>query len=158
MKIKELQDAINARLQKFDGKKYNSAGARPEYHGWYVGEIVKELEKNGIEIFRPITWKIIAEIDGPGEVKVYDGEVAKIELDAKRDRRYKNGGPGIINSIRVCFREELQSMSIEEARVFLLKKDLDDRIKYYKKERERIAAELDDVAGKIAELPALEIV
>lgn len=158
MTIQELQDAINKRLQKLDGKKYSGKGASPEYHGWYGAEIEEELESRGIDIFHVSTWKIIAEIDGPGEVKVSYKEVAEIKVSVKTDRRYKYGGPGTVNSIRVCFREELQSMSIEEARVFLLKKDLDDRIKYYKKERERIAAELDDVAGKIAELTALEIV
>lgn len=158
MTIKELQDDINVRLQQFDGRKYTGAGSIPEYHKWYEGAIEEELEKNGIEIFHPITWRIVAEIDGPREVRIHDAEVAKIELNAKKDRRYKYGGPGTINSIRVYFREELQGMSIEEARVFLLKAELDSRLEYYKKERERIAATLDEIAGKIAELTALEVV
>lgn len=68
MMIQELQDAINKRLEKFDGKKYPGKGAAPEYHEWYEGEIEKELESRGIDIFRVSAWKIIAEIEGPGEV------------------------------------------------------------------------------------------
>ena len=158
MTIQELQDAINKRLQKLDGKKYSGKGASPEYHGWYEAEIGAELESRGIDIFRVSTWKIIAEIDGPGEVKVSYKEVAEIKVSTKTDRRYKYGGPGTVNSIRVLFHEELQGLSIEEARVFLLKADLESRLEYYKKERARLAAELDEAADKIAELTAIEIV
>nr|WP_326210127.1 hypothetical protein [uncultured Oscillibacter sp.] len=158
MTIQELQDAINKRLEKLDGKKYTNKGARPEYHKWYTEEIVEELESRGVDIFRVATWRIVAEIDGPGEVKVSYTEVAKIELSAKRDRRYKHGGPGTILSIRVDFREELRPLTIEEARVFILKADLESRLEYYKKERARLAAELDETAKKIAELTAIEIV
>lgn len=158
MTIQELQDAINKRLQKLDGKKYSGKGASPEYHGWYEAEIGAELESRGIDIFRVSTWKIIAEIDGPGEVKVSYKEVAEIKVSVKTDRRYKYGGPGTVNSIRVIFREELQGLSVEEARVFLLKADLESRLEYYKKECARLAAELDAAADKIAELTAIEIV
>jgi len=99
MTIKELQNAINVRLQQFDGRKYTGTGSIPEYHKWYEGAIAEEFEKNGIKIFRPVTWRIIAEIDGPEEVCVHDAEVAKIELDAKKDRRYKYGGPGTIKNL-----------------------------------------------------------
>lgn len=156
--IQELQDAINRRLEKLDGKKYAGKGVVPEYHKWYESEIEEELESRGIEIFRISTWKIVAEIDGPGEVKVSYEEIAKIEASVKTDRRYKYGGPGTVNSIRVLFREELQGLSIEEARVFLLKAELESRLEYYQKERARLAAELAAAADKIAELTAIEIV
>jgi len=84
MTIKELQDDINVRLQQFDGRKCTGAGSIPKYHKWYEGAIMEELEKNGVVIFHLITWRIIAEIDGHGEVRIHDAEVAKIELDAKR--------------------------------------------------------------------------
>lgn len=158
MTIQELQDAINKRLEKFDGKKYENKEASPEYHEWYTKEIAEELESRGIDIFSVATWRIVAEIDGPGEVKVSYKETAKIELSLKRDRRYTHGGPGAVLSIRVNFREELRPLTIEEARIFILKADLERRLEYYKKERACLAAELDETAKKIAELTAIEII
>lgn len=158
MTIQELQDAINKRLEKFDGKKFKDQGAGPEFHRWYAKEIGEELTESGIEIFYPLTWQIAAQINGPGEVKVFAETVAEVKVDAKRDRRYKCGGPGTILSIRVYFREELRGLTIEETRVFILKEELARRLEYHKKERERLAAELDKTTSKIAELTALEIV
>lgn len=67
MTNKELQDTLNERLKKFDGEKYSGKEAStPIYHRWYMHEIESELESRGIEIFRAATWKIVAEIDGPG--------------------------------------------------------------------------------------------
>lgn len=71
MTNKELQDALNGRLKKFDGEKYSGKEAStPIYHRWYMHEIESELESRGIEIFRAATWKIVAEIDGPGDLRV----------------------------------------------------------------------------------------
>lgn len=62
MTNKELQDALNGRLEKFDGEKYSGKEAStPIYHRWYMHEIESELESRGIEIFRAATWKIVAE-------------------------------------------------------------------------------------------------
>lgn len=130
MTNKELQDALNGRLEKFDGEKYTGKEAcTPVYHRWYMHEIESELESRGIEIFRAATWKIVAEIDGPGVVK----------------------------SIRVQFREDLQGLTIEETRAYLLKADLKNRLEYWRKERERLSAELDKAAEKIADLTSISI-
>lgn len=130
MTNKELQDALNGRLKKFDGEKYSGKEAStPIYHRWYMHEIESELESRGIEIFRAATWKIVAEIDGPGVVK----------------------------SIRVQFREDLQGLTIEETRTYLLKADLENRLAYWRKERERLSAELDKATEKIADLTSISI-
>lgn len=115
MTIKELQDTLNERLKKFEGQRYEGKASIPDYHKWYKSEIEAALADLEIRFFRVATWKIVAEIDGPGEVK----------------------------SILVRFREGLQNMTIEEARVFLLKKDLKARIAYYKGERERLAVKME---------------
>ena len=53
MTNKELQDALNGRLEKFDGEKYSGKEAStPIYHRWYMHKIESELESRGIEIFR----------------------------------------------------------------------------------------------------------
>lgn len=156
--IEELQDSINERLKKYEGSKYTGKeAATPVYHKWYMNEIESELSDRGIDIFHAATWKIVAEIDGPGEVRVSFEEVATVTASLEQDRRYKYGGPGKIKSILVQFREDLQSMTIEEARVYLLKSDLKNRLAYYRKERERLAAELEAVAAKIADLTTITI-
>lgn len=157
MTIKELQDTLNERLKKFEGQRYEGKASIPDYHKWYKSEIEAALADLEIRFFRVATWKIVAEIDGPGEVRVSFETVASVELDIKRDRRYKHDGPGEVKSILVRFREGLQNMTIEEARVFLLKKDLKARIAYYKGERERLAVELETMIGKIADLEAITI-
>lgn len=125
MTNKELQDALNGRLEKFDGEKYTGKEAcTPVYHRWYMHEIESELESRGIEIFRAATWKIVAEIDGPGDLRVGYEPVASVNVEIKRDKRYKFGGPGVVKSIRVQFREDLQGLTIEETRAYLLKADL----------------------------------
>ena len=153
MTNKELQDALNGRLEKFDGEKYTGKEAcTPVYHRWYMHEIESELESRGIEIFRAATWKIVAEIDGPGDLRVGYEPVASVNVEIKRDKRYKFGGPGVVKSIRVQFREDLQGLTIEETRAYLLKADLKNRLEYWRKERERLSAELDKAAEKIADL------
>ena len=128
MTNKELQDALNGRLEKFDGEKYTGKEAcTPVYHRWYMHEIESELESRGIEIFRAATWKIVAEIDGPGDLRVGYEPVASVNVEIKRDKRYKFGGPGVVKSIRVQFREDLQGLTIEETRAYLLKADLKNR-------------------------------
>lgn len=125
MTNKELQDALNGRLEKFGGEKYTGKEAcTPVYHRWYMHEIESELESRGIEIFRAATWKIVAEIDGPGDLRVGYEPVASVNVEIKRDKRYKFGGPGVVKSIRVQFREDLQGLTIEETRAYLLKADL----------------------------------
>lgn len=158
MTIQELQDAINKRLEKFDGRKFKDNGVGPEFHGWYVNEIREALEESGIEIFRPSVWKIIAEVEGPGDVRVWDEAVAEVKADVKKDGRYNCGGPGKVLSIRVSFCQELRSMTIEEARAFILRAEISRLLDYYKNRRKDLAAELNTVADKIAELTAIEIV
>ena len=58
----------------------------------------------------------------------------------------------MIQTIRVHFEEELLGLTIEEARVHLLKADLASRIAYYRAERSRLSQEMDVVADKIATL------
>lgn len=158
MTNKELQDALNGRLEKFDGEKYTGKEAcTPVYHRWYMHEIESELESRGIEIFRAATWKIVAEIDGPGDLRVGYEPVASVNVEIKRDKRYKFGGPGVVKSIRVQFREDLQGLTIEETRAYLLKADLKNRLEYWRKERERLSAELDKAAEKIADLTSISI-
>ena len=44
MTNKELQDALNGRLEKFDGEKYSGKEAStPIYHRWYMHEMESEL-------------------------------------------------------------------------------------------------------------------
>lgn len=158
MTNKELQDALNGRLEKFDGEKYTGKEAStPVYHRWYMHEIESELESRGIEIFRAAAWKIVAEIDGPGDLRVGYEPVASVNVEIKRDKRYKFGGPGVVKSIRVQFREDLQGLTIEETRAYLLKADLKNRLEYWRKERERLSAELDKAAEKIADLTSISI-
>lgn len=158
MTNKELQDALNGRLEKFDGEKYTGKEAcTPVYHRWYMHEIESELKSRGIEIFRAATWKIVAEIDGPGDLRVGYEPVASVNVEIKRDKRYKFGGPGVVKSIRVQFREDLQGLTIEETRAYLLKADLKNRLEYWRKERERLSAELDKAAEKIADLTSISI-
>lgn len=158
MTNKELQDALNGRLEKFDGEKYTGKEAStPVYHRWYMHEIESELESRGIEIFRAATWKIVAEIDGPGDLRVGYEPVASVNVEIKRDKRYKFGGTGVVKSIRVQFREDLQGLTIEETRAYLLKADLKNRLEYWRKERERLSAELDKAAEKIADLTSISI-
>lgn len=58
MTNKELQDALNGRLEKFDGEKYTGKEAcTPVYHRWYMHEIESELESRGIEISGPLPGK-----------------------------------------------------------------------------------------------------
>lgn len=158
MTNKELQNALNGRLEKFDGEKYSGKEAStPIYHRWYMHEIESELESRGIEIFRAATWKIVAEIDGPGDLRVGYEPVASVNVEIKSDKRYKFGGPGVVKSIRVRFREDLQDLTIEETRAYLLKADLKNRLEYWRKERERLSAELDKAAEKIADLTSISI-
>lgn len=87
MTNKELQDALNGRLEKFDGEKYSGKEAStPIYHRWYMHEIESELESRGIEIFRAATWKIVAEIDGPGDLRVGYEPVASVNVETKSDQ------------------------------------------------------------------------
>ena len=48
-------------------------------------------------------------------------------------------------------------MTIEETRAYLLKADLKNRLEYWCKERERLSAELDKAAEKIADLTSISI-
>jgi len=131
MTNKELQGALNGRLEKFDGEKYSGKEAStPIYHRWYMHKIESELESRGIEIFRAATWKIVAEIDGPGDLRVGYEPVASVNVEIKSDKRYKFGDPGVVKSIRVQFREDLQDLTIEETRTYLLKADLENRLAY----------------------------
>ena len=53
--------------------------------------------------------------------------------------------------------EDLQGLTIEETRAYLLKADLKNRLEYWRKERERLSAELDKAAEKIADLTSISI-
>lgn len=156
--IRELQDLINNRLERLSGRKYDGRkAARAEYHEWYMQEVAEELALHGIDFFLPAVWKIVAEIDGPGGVRVSFEAVAEVEVNLKADRRYKFGGPGVVRSIRVKFYERLQDLTVEDARVFLLKEQLSATLAYYRKERERIMAELADIEKEISKLAAITI-
>lgn len=48
-------------------------------------------------------------------------------------------------------------MTIEETRAYLLKADLKNRLEYWRKERERLSAELDKAAEKIVDLTSISI-
>lgn len=157
MKIKDLENAINKRLEQFDGKKYEGRAVTPEYHAWYENEIAEELSDKGIVFFRPSTWKIVADIKGPGEVNVSFADVAEVKVEIKADRRYSYGGPGKVLKMRVHFKDELQGLTIEEARVYLLKADLESRRNYYKNEKARLEGELAEIEAKIAALSELTI-
>ncbi len=157
MKIKDLENAINKRLEQFDGKKYEGRVTTPEYHKWYANEIAEELSDKKIDIFRPSTWKIVADIEGPGEVKVSFKEVAEVKVELKIDRRYSSGGPGKVVKMRVHFQDQIQELTIEEARVYLLKCDLESRIAWYENERVRLEKELAEVKGKIEALSTISI-
>lgn len=158
MTNKELQDALNGRLEKFDGEKYSGKEAStPIYHRWYMHKIESELESRGIEIFRAATWKIVAEIDGPGDLRVGYEPVASVNVEIKSDKRYKFGDPGVVKSIRVQFREDLQDLTIEETRTYLLKANLENRLAYWRKERERLSAELNKAVEKTADLTSISI-
>ena len=63
----------------------------------------------------------------------------------------------MVKSIRVQFREDLQDLTIEETRTYLLKADLEKRLVYWRKERERLSAELNKAAEKIADLTSISI-
>ena len=80
-----------------------------------------------------------------------------MNVEIKRDKRYKFGRPAVVNSIRVQIREDLQGLTIEETRAYLLKADLKNRLEYWRKERERLSAELDKAAEKIADLTSISI-
>lgn len=56
--------------------------------------------------------------------------VASVNVEIKSDKRYKFGDPGVVKSIRVQFREDLQDLTIEETRTYLLKADLENRLAY----------------------------
>lgn len=156
--IKELQSRINNRLAKFDGRKYeDKESSTPEYHKWYMGEIAEEFAAHGIEFLRAAIWKVVAEIDDPSGIRVSYKEVAKVKVDIKKDKRYKFGGPGLVRSIRVEFREELQDLTVEAARVFLLKEELASCLAYYSGERERLVVELAIMEEKIKNFAAITI-
>lgn len=156
--IKELQDTINARLERFSGEKFDSRkGTAAMYHHWYMTEIAVVFAEKMVDYLTPVTWRVVADIDGPGEIKVSYQDVARVEVDAKHDKRYKGAGPGTIRSIRVSFREDMLDLTIAQARVFLLKEDREKRLAYYRGERERLSAELDAAANKIADLVAITI-
>ena len=91
MMIKKLQDALNGRLEKFDGEKYTGKEtSTPVYRRWYMHKIESELESRGIKIFRAAVWKIVAEIGGPGDLRVGYEPVASANARAhvsENDRR-----------------------------------------------------------------------
>lgn len=161
MKIKKLQDRMNEALAEFDGRKYPATkSSLSEYHHWKTDTIDAVIEATpGADFLGVGCWKVTADIyDGPGGLKVAGEDVAEITADLKPDARYKWGnGPGTVKSIRVAFRPELLDLTIEEARLFLLKEEKEKRLTYYKKERARLARELDETAAKIAEIEAVEI-
>ena len=108
MTNKELQDALNGRLEKFGGEKYTGKEAcTPVYHRWYMHEIESELESRGIEIFRAATWKIVAEIDGPGDLRVGYEPVASVNVESKEISGINSAAPAWLSrseysSARIC--------------------------------------------------------
>lgn len=156
--VRELQDAINRRLERLAGRKFDSRKrSYPEYHNWYIEAITSELTERGISIFQPMTWRIVAEIDEPEPIKVSIETVAEVIVDVKRDRRYTSGGPGTVISASVHFREDLLDLTISGARVRLLEEEKAARIAYHREEREKALAAAEEAAAKIAELETVKI-
>lgn len=152
---------MNEALAVFDGRKYPATkSSLSEYHHWKTDTIGATIEATpGADFLGVACWRITADIlNGPGGLEVTLEDVAEITADLKPDARYKCGnGPGTVKSIRVAFRPELLDLTIEETRLFLLKEEKEKRLAYYKKERERLARELDETSAKIAEIEAVEI-
>ena len=157
--IRELQDAINRRLEQFDGRKYEAkkGTASPAFYRWYTSAIAETLEEYKISFFRPAAWRIVAEIDDAAPLNVSFVDVAAVAADIKTDRRYSYGGPGTVRSLRVHFRDDLLDLAIPAARVRLLEKEKAARIAYHREEREKALAAAEEAAAKITELEAVKI-
>ncbi|NCC69610.1 MAG: hypothetical protein EOM14_15735 [Clostridia bacterium] len=128
--VQELQDAINKRLEQFNGKKYEDT----EYHGWYAKEIKEELSERGITELRPTTWGIVVDFSENG-LFFFQDNMAKIEAEFNRDKRFKYGGRGTIVFLRIAFRSDLLKFTMDEARRFLLEEKRDETIMKLKEQR-----------------------
>ena len=156
--IRELQNAINRRLEKYDGKKIEEpAAGMPPYHKWYAEEIEAELREREISGLRASVWKIVADFGGPGPLSVSFEEIASVNLNMTRDKRYKYQTRGVVESLRVEFKEELLDLTIGGLVTHLLKAEKQKRIKYHTDEREKLLAAIAEADRKIAELEAVEI-
>lgn len=150
--VSELQEAINKRLATFAGRKY----VETEFHSWYAREIAEEFFTQGIKELRPSTWGIVTDMSEQG-VSFFAERVAEVEIDFKRDKRFKHGaGRGVILSMAVAFREDLLPLSLEDARRLLFNEKRDECVKRAEEIRRNAAREADEAATEIARMITLE--
>lgn len=149
--VAALQEAINKRLGLFAGRKYEGA----EFHAWYAREIAKELEARGITELRPCVWGVAAMIEGPSPL-VVDDRIAEINIEFKRDKRYRNGpGRGVILGMEVVFPERLTGLTLEDARKLLLEDCRAEQVAQCRKRREKAiqeAAEAETLERMLARI------
>ena len=70
---------------------------------------------------------------------------------------YRLHSEEIYNVLPVCCGQTIHSGIIVCRSTFPLKADLENRLAYWRKERERLSAELDKAAEKIADLTSISI-
>lgn len=151
--VEALQEAINKRLCKFDGRKYEAT----EFHKWYMGEIGAELETRGIQELRPFTWGILARIEGPSPL-LFDDRVAEVHIDFKRDKRYTRGpGRGLILGMKVEFHKRLAGLKLKDVRKLLLEEERAERIARCRKIRGKALQEAAEAEAMERTLAGIEI-
>lgn len=150
--VTELQEAINKRLCVFAGRKYEGT----EFHSWYSREIAAEFEERGIKELRPSTWGIATDMSEQG-VHFIAERVAEVNIDFKRDKRFKNSaGRGVIYSIVVVFREELLPLTLDGARRFLLEERRDEMAKQQAARRDEALRTVEQAEVELERLKSLE--
>lgn len=150
--VAELQEAINARLSVFAGRKYTGT----QFHEWVNGEIAAEFEARGITELRPSTWRIVTDMTEQG-VSFFSDEVAETKIERKTDKRIKYAeGRGVILSAAVSFREELLPLSLDSARRFLLEEKRQEYVKRMEEIRQKAVREAEEAAAEIARLLKLK--
>lgn len=149
--IRELQEEINKRLEQFSGKKYEGT----QYHSWYHNEISRVLLENRITEIHPITCSIVLDATEQG-ISTFRKEIAKVNIEARKDKRFKyGGGRGVIFSISAEFREDLLPLSLNKARRVLLEETRSEYIKNIEAIRDNARAELEKAEQDIARLASV---
>lgn len=125
--VAELQEAINKRLSGLAGRKYEGT----EFHSWFNREIAAEFEERGITELRPSVWSIKPDMIEENGISLCGyGDIAKINAEFKRDKRYKwSAGRGVLLAAAVEFREELLPLSLDGARRFMLNEQCEKMMK-----------------------------
>lgn len=158
--VQQLQDAINDRLKKYDGKKVDpgKADINNDYHKWYMEEIRLQLEAFGISSIYPATWRILVDTkDRKAPVVLTRAEVAEVEVTSKLDRRYNPPRSSEINAIRVRFKTEYLAGSVEDMIRAILADEKAKNIDRLARERERLTQELQEVQKAISEIYAFNV-